>query len=121
VKSPHRRGLAIAVPITTTRRSGVQRIKATTAAFRDWDNEFIHLVDDIIGRLGPRLDPEQALMIRGHSEAGDWDEAVDLLVATLVKRQNPITLAERADLVRILEDLNEPTSRLDEVNVSSGA
>jgi hypothetical protein len=84
-------------------------------------SEFIHLVDDVVTRLGPRLDPEQAQLIREHCEAGDWDEAVDLLVATLVKRQNPVTPAERADLVRILEDLNEPTSRLDGVNVSSGA
>ena len=80
--------------------------------------EFIHLVDDIIGRLGPRLDPEQAEVIRGHSEVGDWDEAVDLLVATLVKDQNPITPVERADLVRILEDLNEPIARLDGVNMT---
>jgi|GEM_PF-2673578 len=82
--------------------------------------EFIHLVDDLVDRLGPRLDPEQAELVRSHAAGGDWDEAVDLLVATLVVRHNPVTAAERAELARLLHHLGEPAARLDGLTIAGG-
>jgi len=80
-------------------------------------DEFIELVDTTTERLRPRLDPLQAEIVAQHSSAGAWDEAVDVLVATVLRHRVPVTPAERDDLRRLLADLGLPVARLDGLHI----
>lgn len=79
--------------------------------------EFMDLADRLIDQLAPRLDPQQVGYIREDARGGDWDEALDLLVATLDKRRSPITPAERDTLRQLVERCGWSTERLDNLNV----
>jgi hypothetical protein len=82
-------------------------------------DEFMQRADDLIDRLAPRLDPQQASFIRNDAYVGEWDEAIDNLIATLVKRDVPITAAEKQDLLALTSFMKWPDSKLDGLNVAS--
>jgi hypothetical protein len=82
-------------------------------------HEFMHRADSLIERLGPRIDARQAGFIRDNAHGGDWDEAIDNLIATLTKNQVPITTAEHAELFALLAFMKRPDSPLDGLAVTA--
>jgi hypothetical protein len=81
-------------------------------------DEFMRRADELIDRLTPRLDPQQSSFIRNDAYVGEWDEAIDNLIATLVKHNVPITVTEKQDLLALTSFMRWPDSRLDGVNVA---
>src|SRR2546430_5888333 len=57
---------------------------------------------------------QQASFIRNDAYVGEWDEAIDNLIATLVKRNVPITVIEKQDLLALTSFMRseEHTSEL---------
>jgi hypothetical protein len=82
-------------------------------------DEFMQRADGLIDRLEPRLDPQQASFIRNDAYVGEWGEAFDNLIATLVKRDVPITAVEKQELLALTSFMKWPDSKLDAVNVTS--
>jgi hypothetical protein len=82
-------------------------------------HEFMQRADDLINLLGPRIDGKQAGFIRENARAGDWDEAIDNLIATLRNRNVPINLAEKAQLRGLVEFMNWPDSALHGLTVTT--
>lgn len=75
--------------------------------------KFMQTARDLIARLAPRLDQQQAEFIRQDAHAGEWDLAIDNLLATLKKHQVPITPTDKADLHSLLAYLAWPDTKLD--------
>jgi hypothetical protein len=55
------------------------------------------------GRFADRLDPAQLADVREYAQVGEWGEELDLLLACLRIARRPVTAAERAELVALLE------------------
>lgn len=70
-------------------------------------------------RLAPHIDPRQAEFIRQDANAGEWDLAIDNLLATLKKHQIPITPADSADLHYLLSHMTWPDTKLDGISVTN--
>jgi hypothetical protein len=79
--------------------------------------EFMQTARDLIARLAPHLDQQQAEFIRQDAHAGEWDLAIDNLLATLKKHQVPITPADKADLHSLLSYMTWPDTRLDGLTI----
>ncbi|MBB5907361.1 hypothetical protein [Actinoalloteichus hymeniacidonis] len=83
------------------------------------------------GRLAERLPPRQLKSYWSYLNAGERTELLDVLCATLVKRQIPVTLEERGILAEILSMYTDPDPRytyvadpagvLAQLEVSSGS
>ena len=67
------------------------------------------------GRFADRLDPADLATVREYAEVGEWGEEIDLLLASLRAARQPVTAAERKELVTLLEAMGlpaEPAERL---------
>jgi len=82
-------------------------------------DEFMGAADALIDQFAPRIDQQQAKLIRRAAYAGEWREAIDVLVATLVERQDPVSPGERDELLRLLAYMKEPAERIDGLAVST--
>jgi hypothetical protein len=80
--------------------------------------EFMNAADALIERLAPRIDPQQAKLMRRTAYAGEWGETIDELIATLLARRTPVTPDERDELLRLLAYMKEPADRIDGLVVS---
>lgn len=60
---------------------------------------------DIVARLAPRIDPEQARFIEEDAGAGEWENALTNLAASLIRHRVPISRSDRDDLTRLLDEL----------------
>lgn len=79
--------------------------------------EFTRRADDLIARLAARIDQRQGSFVRRAAEAGEWREAFDNLIATLVKDHVPVTSAENSGLRALLAFMEWPDSRLEGLRV----
>ena len=70
---------------------------------------------DLPGRFGNRVDADDVDALCTMAEAGEWAEEIDLLIATLAARQQPVTHQERHDLRSLLDLLEMPVGQLDQV------
>jgi hypothetical protein len=80
--------------------------------------EFTQRADDLINRLAPRIDPQQADFVRGDAYGGDWDEAFDNLIAALANHRIPIMESEKADLLSLASFMKWPEDKLDGIIVT---
>ncbi|MGD0066212.1 MAG: hypothetical protein ABSB76_22545 [Streptosporangiaceae bacterium] len=53
------------------------------------------------------------------AEGGEWQELVDVLLASLTMTQAPVTAAERDELRSLAEALELPTDQLTGLNVQA--
>lgn len=81
--------------------------------------DFIHLVDKVVHQFVDRVDPVTAEFIQTMSDTGEWGEAIECLMAALTQDQIPVTPTERADLARLVNDLQRQTAPIDDLNVVS--
>lgn len=64
-----------------------------------------------------RVPPVDLEGLRSMASGGEWQELVDLLVASLSSSHARVTVAERDDLRSLLEAMDMPTSQLSTLNV----
>jgi len=60
------------------------------------------------GRFAGRLDPADLAVVREYAQVGEWGEEIDLLLACLRLACLPVTAAERAELVVLLQAMGLP-------------
>jgi hypothetical protein len=68
-------------------------------------------------RFADRLDPAELSDVREYAEVGEWGEEIDLLLACLRAAPQPVTAAERAELVVLLDAMGLPTEPTEELRV----
>ncbi|PKV80410.1 hypothetical protein [Nocardia fluminea] len=71
---------------------------------------------DLLERLADRLPAVDLQTYREYSDVGEWAMLVDVLSATLVKRQIPVTEAERGELANVLGQFTLPTDGWNYIN-----
>jgi hypothetical protein len=69
------------------------------------------------GRYADRLSARTVQRITGAAAAGQWEKAVDELITALHARAEAVTAAERDDLHALLDALNMPAERVDNLAV----
>ncbi len=75
-------------------------------------------VAELPGRFADRLDADGLTDARDAARAGEWGEAVDILLAGLVKTGTTVTVSERDELLSLLEVMGMSTEAVDMLNVS---
>ena len=81
------------------------------------DDELANRVNALPGRFTDRL-PESGLAdVADAARAGEWGEAVDILLAGLARAGTPVTAGERAELRELLEFMGMPTGPVETLNV----
>jgi hypothetical protein len=70
-------------------------------------------------RFADRLDPAQLADVREYAQVGEWAEEVDLLLACLRTAGRPVSAAERAELVALLQAMGLPTEPAEELRAGS--
>jgi len=68
-------------------------------------------------RFADRLDGDGLADVRDAARAGEWGEAVDILLAGLVQAGTTVTVSERNELRSLLEAMGMPTDPVDALNV----
>ncbi|MFD3701735.1 MafI family immunity protein [Nocardia sp. NPDC058658] len=71
---------------------------------------------DLLERLADRLPPEVLQTYRTYIDVGEWASLVDVLCATLVKCQIPVTETERGELANVLGQFTLPTDGWNYIN-----
>jgi hypothetical protein len=71
------------------------------------------------GRYADRIRPQDLDGMRSMAEGGEWQELVDVLLASLTMTQAPVTAAERDELRSLAEALELPTDQLTGLNVQA--
>ena len=81
------------------------------------DDELASLVNELPGRFTDRL-PEAGLAdVADAARAGEWGEAVDILLAGLARSGTPVSASERDELRELLEFMGMPTDPIGTLNV----
>jgi hypothetical protein len=73
------------------------------------------------GRFAGRLDPADLATAREYAEAGEWAEETGLLLTCLSTARQPVTAAERGELMALLEAMGVSAEPAGELNVADGA
>jgi hypothetical protein len=68
------------------------------------------------GRFADRLDPADLATVREYAEVGEWGEEIDLLLASLRAARQPVTAAEREELVALLEEMGLPAEPAEQLS-----
>ena len=68
------------------------------------------------GRFADRLDPADLATVRQYAEVGEWGEEIDLLLASLRAARQPVTAAERKELVALLEAMGLPAEPAEQLS-----
>jgi len=68
-------------------------------------------------RFGSRLEPRDLATVREFADVGEWGEELDLLLACLHQAQQPVTAAERNELLELLNAMGMPTAPVTKLNV----
>ena len=71
------------------------------------------------GRFANRLDPTDLATVREYAEVGEWGEEIDLLLASLNAARQPVTIAERRELVALLEAMGMPAEPAEQLRAES--
>lgn len=75
-------------------------------------------VNALPDRFADRLDSTGLMDVRDAARAGEWGEAVDILLAGLVQSGTTVTLDEQRELRSLLEAMGMPTEPVDRLTVS---
>jgi hypothetical protein len=81
------------------------------------ESEVIERAESLPGLYASRVRPEDLDGIRSMAGAGEWQELVDLLIASLSLTQAPVTAGERDELRSLLEAMEMPNEPLAALNV----
>ncbi len=80
-------------------------------------DELASRVNALPGRFTDRL-PEAGLAdVADAARAGEWGEAVDILLAGLAQARTPVSARERDELRELLEFMGMPTALAGKLNV----
>jgi hypothetical protein len=79
--------------------------------------EVIERAEALPGRFADRVRPQDLDGLRSMADGGEWQELVDLLIASLAMTQAPVTSGERDELRTLAEAMDLPTDQLAELNV----
>jgi hypothetical protein len=83
------------------------------------ESEVIERTETLPGRYADRIRPQDLDGMRSMAEGGEWQELVDVLLASLTMTQAPVTAAERDELRSLAEALELPTDQLAGLNVQA--
>lgn len=81
------------------------------------ESEVIEHTEALPDRYANRVRPEDLDGMRSMAEGGEWQELVDILIASLALTQAPVTRDERDELNSLLEAMDMPTIALAGLNV----
>jgi hypothetical protein len=84
------------------------------------ESEVIEHTEALPNRYANRVRPQDLDGMRSMAEGGEWQELVDLLVASLTVTQAPVTPGERDELRSLLEAMDMPTEPLAGLNLQGG-
>lgn len=79
--------------------------------------EVIERAETLPGRYADRVRPQDLEGMRSMADGGEWQELVDLLIASLAMTQAPVTSGERDELRTLAEAMDLPTDQLAGLNV----
>jgi hypothetical protein len=83
------------------------------------ESEVIEHTEALPDRYANRVRPEDLDGMQSMAEGGEWQELVDILIASLALTQAPVTRDERDELNSLLEAMDVPTNALAGLNVQS--
>jgi hypothetical protein len=81
------------------------------------ESEVIERAKALPDRYTNRVRPQDLDGMRSMSDGGEWQELVDLLIASLAMTQAAVTSSERDELRLLLEAMDLPVAQLAELNV----
>ncbi len=81
--------------------------------------EVIERAETLPGRYADRIRPQDLDGMRSMAEGGEWQELVDVLLASLTITQAPVTAAERDELRSLAEAMELPADQLAGLNVQA--
>jgi hypothetical protein len=81
------------------------------------ESEVIERAEALPGLYADRVRPEDLDGMRSMAGAGEWQELVDLVVASLGLTRAPVTAAERDELRSLLAAMNLPDDAIAALNV----
>lgn len=81
------------------------------------ESEVIEHTEALPDHYADRVRPEDLGGMRSMADGGEWQELVDLLIASLTLTQAPITTDERDELRSLAEAMDLPTGPLAGLNV----
>ena len=81
--------------------------------------DYVKTMKHLPERYADRLPAQDLDGLRSMARGGEWDELLDLLIATLSGTQAPVTVVERDELAALLHEADMPTDRLDALNIRS--
>jgi hypothetical protein len=70
---------------------------------------------ELPGRFAGRLDRADLAVVREYAQVGEWGEEIGLLLACLRLACLPVTAAERAELVVLLQAMGLPIEPAEEL------
>jgi type VI protein secretion system component VasF len=83
------------------------------------ESEVIERAETLPDRYANRVRPQDLDGMRSMVDGGEWQELVDLLIASLRLTQAPVTADERAELRSLVKAMDLPADALTELNVES--
>ncbi len=81
------------------------------------ESEVIEHTEALPDRYANRVRPEDLDGMRSMADGGEWQELVDLLIASLTVTQAPVTADERDELTSLAEAMDLPVRSLTGLNV----
>jgi hypothetical protein len=79
--------------------------------------DFIRCADNLIDGLTPRIERDQSAFVRRAANAGEWTEAIDNLISTLIRDHVHVTTDETSELLDLLSYLTWPATKLTGLHV----
>ena len=83
-------------------------------------NDIMRSVNALPDRFAGRLDSSGLDDVRDAARAGEWGEAVDILLAGLIKAQVAVTAEERDELRSLLDAMGMDAGAADALSVNGG-
>ena len=74
--------------------------------------EIIERAEALPDRYANRVRPQDLDGMRSMADGGEWQELVDVLIASLAMTQAPVTSGERDELRTLAEAMDLPTDQL---------
>ena len=81
------------------------------------ESEVIEHTEALPEHYADRVRPEDLAGMRSMADGGEWQELVDLLIASLALTQAPVTAGERDELRSLAEAMDLPTGPLAGLNI----
>jgi hypothetical protein len=79
--------------------------------------DVIQRVEALPDRYADRVRPQDLDGMRSMADGGEWQELVDLLIASLSSTRAPVTADERNELRSLAEAMDLPADQLAELHV----